>query len=245
MPEAVFDLCAQHLATLDGGMDVTDVDRSYILRANACSSEGVDLPESLESQASLSSVLRNRRSATAFSAKAISLSTLGTIVAESAGVAPAADHYSAFTPTGPRPYPSGGALYPVELLVYPIRVDGLANRFWYYQALANRFVPISNQQSPREVADCYSNECIRDSAALILLFVDFTRPSLGRYGGKAYRLLLLEGGHVAQVILLTATAVGLASLPLCGFQDERLAVLSGLSFPAQSVIYSIAVGVGT
>jgi SagB-type dehydrogenase family enzyme len=171
------------------------------------------------------------------------LSTIATLLIESAGVAFGLDRCSSAYAVGPRPYPSGGALYPIELLIYPIRVERLNARFWYYQPLANRLVPYTEEIELPEVTGCYGNDIVRNASALLLLFVDFARPSLAKYGGKEYRLLLLEAGHLAQTILLVAAALRVAALPTCGFSDERLAYLAGLEFPSKSITYSVAVGV--
>jgi SagB-type dehydrogenase family enzyme len=74
------------------------------------------------------------------------------------------------------------------------------------------------------------------------LFIDFTRHSFEKYGAKIYRLALLEAGHIAQNLLLTAAALGLAGLPLCGFRDAEISAAAGLDFPQQAVVYAVAIG---
>ncbi|TMQ27155.1 MAG: SagB/ThcOx family dehydrogenase [Deltaproteobacteria bacterium] len=77
---------------------------------------------------------------------------------------------------------------------------------------------------------------VEGASLLVYLFMDFARPSLGKYGEKAYRMALFEAGHLAQNLLLVAAASGLAGVPLCGFDDEQLSLSAGLAFPQEAFI---------
>jgi SagB-type dehydrogenase family enzyme len=237
------ELSHQHLLTTsgpEGGESQTDTE--FMLRSSMVRADAIDLPEGPTSRERLAACLSERRSIRAFGSGAISLAALATLLAEGAGVCARADGLAADAPPGPRPYPSGGRLYPIELSVYPLRIDGLPCSFHYYQPLPNRLIPLQ-AGDPRDVLTCFANDQAGCAAALLLLWADFSRPSLAKYGGKAYRLLLLEAGHLAQNILLLATALGLASLPICGFDDRRLSTLCSLNYPSQAVTYTIAIGV--
>ena len=87
-----------------------------------------------------------------------------------------------------------------------------------------------------------ADQPVEGAAFFVLLFLDFTRLSLSKYGKKAYRLALLEAGHLAQNVLLAASAFGLATLPVCGFDDEGISRTAGLRYPEQPVVYALAVG---
>ncbi|PYC66071.1 hypothetical protein C7C46_31765 [Streptomyces tateyamensis] len=61
-------------------------------------------------------------------------------------------------------------------------------------------------------------------------------PLCHRYGLRALRLGVLESGHLAQTLLLTATASGLASTPIAGFDDDlahELLALDDMDQPLQ------------
>ncbi|MEO7145897.1 MAG: SagB/ThcOx family dehydrogenase [Bryobacteraceae bacterium] len=204
---------------------------------------GVQLPYARETGVTLQEVLNTRRSCRAFRRLSLTVEQLGgvlSLAASAGGNGPP----SPKAPGGPpahRPYPSGGALYPVEILVYPADVRGIAARFYNYQALAHRLVP-SAAKADENLKNFLAEDTANEAAFFVLLFLDFTRLSLSKYGKKAYRLALLEAGHLAQNVLLAAAAFRLAALPLCGFDDDRLSRAAGLRYPDQPVVYVLAVG---
>ena len=222
-----------------------EVETSRILRESAVEGS-VELPQPARLDLSLSEVLTTRRTARQFNPAAMPLADLGTLLALAFG-----SHGSVpdtplplvwGAPSSGRTYPSGGALYPVEVLVYPIRVEALPAGFYYYQALSHHLVPFAPAQHLDDLVELLCNHPIEHSSALLLLWMDFARPSLGRYGEKAYRLALLEAGHIAQNGALVAAGLRLAVLPICGFDDAGLSRAAGLNFPFEAVLYTLAVG---
>ncbi len=204
---------------------------------------GISLPYARETAVSLQEVLNTRRTCRAFSPGNLTVEQLGSVLslaASAGGDGPP----SPKVPGGPpacRPYPSGGGLYPIEVLVYPAGVNGVTAGFYYYQALAHRLVPRAPAHW-ENLANLLGGHPVGEAAFFVLLFLDFTRLSLSKYGGKSYRLALLEAGHIAQNVLLAVSGLRLAALPLCGFDDEGLSRAAGLRYPDQPVIYVLAVG---
>jgi SagB-type dehydrogenase family enzyme len=197
-----------------------------------------DLPE-----VSLQKILVSRRTSRSFSPEPASLETLGVILdlsARAGGDGVPAPKVPG-GPPGNRPYPSGGGLYPVELAIYASAVRTLDRGFYLYQPLGHSLTRAA-AEPVQKIGDLMGGHAVDDAAFCVLLFLDFGRVSLSKYGRKAYRLALLEAGHLAQNLLLVATALGLATLPLCGFDDERLSQAAGLQYPQQPVVYVIAVG---
>ena len=76
---------------------------------------------------------------------------------------------------------------------------------------------------------------------LILVAGIFGRTRF-KYGLRGYRFALLEAGHVAQNIVLAATALDVASVPLGAFFDRRTDEFLGLDGVNESALYTIAVG---
>ena len=240
-------LAALHRETLEAGSEAPVVfEVARMLRE--CSPAGaVHLPSVQPPDAPLMETLSRRRTQREFSGTPLSLSVIATLLTWGAGHG---DRRRApplplvgWSPAGPRTYPSGGGLYPVELLVWPLRVDGLdSSRCYCYQALAETLVPFSRPDG-REIAACFHPDNPIDKAgALFLFFVDFSRTSFEKYGAKMYRLATLEAGHMAQNILLVAAGLGLAGAPLCGFHDQAIATTAGLDFPYQVIVYTVAIG---
>jgi SagB-type dehydrogenase family enzyme len=76
---------------------------------------------------------------------------------------------------------------------------------------------------------------------VIVLSANFGR-TLKKYGARGYRYVLLEAGHVAQNICLTAAELGLGSLCVGGYRDRGLNHALGLDGQHEAVVYCIGVG---
>jgi SagB-type dehydrogenase family enzyme len=191
----------------------------------------------------LADALINRRTQQQLSGAPVSLVTVSTLLAFGTGT-PTGCGLPLIVggPPGRRTYPSGGALYPVEILIDPICVEGLAPGYYRYQVLGHRLVPVSPPQGGAALAQMLVDNRISGAGIVFLLWVDFTRPSLGKYGEKSYRLALLEAGHLAQNLLLVAAALGLGTVPVCGFDDDGLAREAGLNYPQQAILYTVSAG---
>ena len=191
--------------------------------------------------------LASRRTARQFSGQSMKINQLASLLA--LGCGSGADDPTMppipFVLGGPparRTYPSGGALYPIETLVYPLHVDNIDPGFYYYQVLPNRLLPVASMLPLEALVELLGDHPIEEASCLMLFFMDFARPSLGKYGEKAYRLALLEAGHIVQNVLLVATGLGLAGLPLCGFYDEELSLRANLAYPYEAIVYVLVLG---
>lgn len=195
----------------------------------------VALPEGRLGLAPLADVLQARRSMQWFTGDPVPLDALATLLAWSAGTNRAGDRW--------RVHPSGGALYPVETHLLALRVDDLGPAVYRYRPAAHGLAKRAAAPPRAELERWLEGHPVGLMACLVLLTIDFSRPSLARrYGGKAYRLALLEAGHIAQNVLLVGTALGLGGLPICGFADAALARAVGLAHPVEAILYVIGVG---
>jgi SagB-type dehydrogenase family enzyme len=67
-------------------------------------------------------------------------------------------------------------------------------------------------------------------------------PVANKYGKRsAERFVTLEAGHAAQNLLLAATALGLAAVPIGAFDDRELRRVVGLD-EDRTPLYLLAVG---
>jgi SagB-type dehydrogenase family enzyme len=141
-----------------------------------------------------------------------------------------------------RSAPSGGALYPLELYVAALRVEGLCSGLYHFDPLKPVLAAARASLSAEEVASISTYpEIVRDCAAVMFLAAVFGRTRF-KYGVRGYRFALLEAGHVAQNVLLTATALGLGAVPLGGYYDRLTDEFLGLDGVNESTLYTVAVG---
>jgi SagB-type dehydrogenase family enzyme len=141
-----------------------------------------------------------------------------------------------------RAVPSGGALYPLELYVAALRIDGLEAGLYHFDPLLGSLevVRIGLEADELAVLSTYP-EIVVSCSALVLVAAVFGRTRF-KYGLRGYRFALLEAGHVGQNIVLTATALGLGAVPLGGFYDRPTDAFLGLDGVNDSTLYTIAIG---
>ncbi|MGA4996422.1 thiopeptide-type bacteriocin biosynthesis protein [Streptomyces arboris] len=150
-----------------------------------------------------------------------------------------------------RPYPSAGALYTAGLRLIALDVQGLApgtyqclpdRRALRYIGPAPALDDIRSLSSYLSRPDDDPDGIMPDALPVVLgLYVDLGRLR-ERYGLRALRLGLLEAGHLAQSLLLTATALRLGTTPLGGFRDDLAHEIFGLDDLDQPLQYVLPVG---
>jgi SagB-type dehydrogenase family enzyme len=135
--------------------------------------------------------------------------------------------------------PSSGNLGSVE--VYPIimNVEGIQPGIYHFDSVAHDLATIRTGHFATWLRDrvFYQVEFSRAAVALVLT------AAVGRlttkYGPRAYRLALLDTGHVSQNIYLTASALGLKVCATAGFIDDELDAalgVDGLDSPSTLVL---------
>ncbi|MEU5947265.1 nitroreductase family protein [Micromonospora sp. NPDC047465] len=77
---------------------------------------------------------------------------------------------------------------------------------------------------------------------LWLFVVAELRRARARYGLRGYRFCAIETGHLAQNLLLAATALGRSAAPLGGFFDDELNHLLLLDGLDSSAFYALTLG---
>ncbi|MFG2873482.1 thiopeptide-type bacteriocin biosynthesis protein [Streptomyces sp. NPDC048337] len=150
-----------------------------------------------------------------------------------------------------RPHPSAGALFTAGLRLFALDVEGLAPGT--YQCVPERrslrFVgPVPDLDEIKSMCsyldrpdDDPQGISVDAAPAVLGLYVDLGRLR-ARYGLRALRLGLLEAGHLAQSLLLAASALGLSTTPLGGFRDEPAQELFGLDEQDEPLQYLLPLG---
>ncbi|MFV9673510.1 MAG: SagB/ThcOx family dehydrogenase, partial [Acidimicrobiia bacterium] len=72
-----------------------------------------------------------------------------------------------------------------------------------------------------------SQDAVRDAPAVFVVAAVFSRTE-AKYGDRAVRYVHIEAGHVAQNVLLQATALGLGAVPVGAFDDTAVSEIIGL-----------------
>lgn len=200
---------------------------------------------------SLSRALLERASARTFVDNPLRVQSLSTLLAYACGTARSVEReFEQLDETVNqqfRTYPSGGALYPVEVYLLVRNCTEIDSGVYHYDHREHRLRLLESADdsfdrvlsrtvmSPKSVVD------VTRAGMMIVLTGAFWR-SKAKYGPRGYRFVLQESGHVAQNLQLVADALGLGSVPLGSFHDDRLNGLLGLDGVTEAALYSLVVG---
>ena len=186
--------------------------------------------------------LHARRTHREFAKTALSLESVANLLQTTWGV----QGYVETNVFGKLPYktsPSGGARHPIEVYLVALRVKGLDRGIYHYQAKDNRLTKIPGKVSARRAsAYCADQPYFGEAAALFVMTAVFAR-TMWKYGrARAYRVVLLETGHLGQTFCLTATRLGLAPFTTAALKDSLIEADLGIDGVSESVLYVTGVG---
>ena len=203
----------------------------------------VPLPKPALPATPFSRVVEERRSERAFSDTPLQLSDVGCLLHAAYGTTHELDVGAPGLGPQLRSVPSGGALFPLEVYVLPWRVEGLPGALYHFDPLRR----VLERLRQGELEDDVRRAMVYDDAALgcgalFVVSAMFWRTRF-KYGLRGYRFALLECGHLVQNLLLAATALDLAAVPLGGFYDRRLDELLGIDGVNESALYAVATGI--
>jgi SagB-type dehydrogenase family enzyme len=164
--------------------------------------------------------LCRRRSVREFSAAPLSLPMVGQLLWAAQGVTSSA---------GERTAPSAGALYPLELLLAAGRIDAVEPGVYRYrpQDHALRF-HLAGDRRKRLSQAALQQSALADAAAILAIAAVYRRTS-AEYGTRGKRYVQMEVGHAAQNVYLQAVSLGLGTVIIGAFDDDRIHEILELS----------------
>ncbi|PZD93085.1 hypothetical protein DNH61_25230 [Paenibacillus sambharensis] len=149
-----------------------------------------------------------------------------------------------------RAYPSGGGIYPIEHYIYSRGIDGIEDGLYRFHpdssVLSREADPIDDHQLEAffpmtTYKDDVNTESLYQVKALMFMVSNYKHSSQ-KYGLLAYKLALLEAGHIGQNIQLCATALSKKTALLCGYYEDTVERFLGLDPAHKNCLYIIALG---
>ena len=142
---------------------------------------------------------------------------------------------------GGRTAPSAGALYPLEVYLVALRVEGLEAGVYRYAPKEHALLRVRGGDAGRELSDASAGQRFIGSAAAVIVVTAVYERTTAKYGERGIRYVHMEAGHAAQNVCLQATALNLGCVTIGAFSDEQ--VHSMLGSPAdESPLYLLPVG---
>lgn len=193
---------------------------------------------------SLEEVLKSRRSTRAFLDVELMPDRLGDLLSAVAGVQ-LRDGVSAYADGSTfRSSPSGGARHPVDVYVYTRRVQGVPPGFYYYRGFDHELEHVAGAVSDSEMTRiCGDQEWVANAAAVLFWVGDIRRSTWKYDSSRAYRVLMLDAGHLSQTTYLVATYLGLGVTYTAALRDETLEQLLRADSRSDVVIGASVLGI--
>ncbi len=188
--------------------------------------EMIDLPAPKFTNISLEECIQRRRSIRDFQNKDLTMQEISNLLWSAQGITD--------TIHGFRAAPSAGATYPLEIFV--VKRDGV----FRYIPEGHKLRKEIDGDLRKEIARSALNQMFIADAGLAIVITAIFRRTAWRYGERAYRYINNEVGHCAQNIHLEAVALGLGSVPVGAFEDEKIKKL--LKLKEEEPLYIIPVG---
>jgi SagB-type dehydrogenase family enzyme len=138
--------------------------------------------------------------------------------------------------------PSGGARNPYEAYIWARNIEGLAEGIYHYSAFDHSLEKIETNDIRLPSVFLAGQDWADDMSAIVFLVADLKRTSWKYRDANAYRVVLIEAGHIAQNIMLTCTNYGLTACPTAALCHSEIANLLSLGDLTQTAVYALAIG---
>jgi SagB-type dehydrogenase family enzyme len=138
---------------------------------------------------------------------------------------------------------SGGARHETEAFVFVLNVTNIDPGLYHYDNIRHGLVPVNQDAGRAELESLTHGQRLFENAAFGVLTVAVAARMAWKYPHPmAYRMLLHNVGHVAQVFSMTATAMGLGAALTGAVKDTEAERLLGLAGPGEFTTFALACG---
>lgn len=145
-------------------------------------------------------------------------------------VVPAADDFEVLKKSSP----SGGALHPIEAYLLVQRVEGVAPGLYHYRPGGHALDPLPWSGTPEALRDLArrataGQDWFAEAHVLVVLAPRFARNFWKyRNHAKAYRVTVLDAGHLSQTMFLAATEQALGAFITAAINEVDIEEAFGL-----------------
>ncbi len=139
-----------------------------------------------------------------------------------------------------RHYPSGGALFPIETYLIGNVIEKYPPGVFHFNPTSHALEYLWNIKNNFSTHDITTTSGVPTGSALIVFTALWDR-SAAKYGDLTYLHGAIEAGHMAQNILLSATALNIPARPIAGFQDDAIAEILDIDTDSEQVVYAVLV----
>jgi SagB-type dehydrogenase family enzyme len=165
--------------------------------------------------------IKRRRSTRDYANRSISLKQLSQILWAAQGITNT--RYSL------RAAPSAGALYPLEIYV-ALREGGVSNLaagLYHYEVEEHTISLVKSGDFSIQLQSAALDQGAVGQSAMIIIITAIFSKTMAKYGERGNQYVLQESGHVAENIYLEATALGLGTVTMGAFDENKVRNMIG------------------
>lgn len=141
-----------------------------------------------------------------------------------------------------RTVPSAGAHYPLEVYVFIFEDRtgaSLPSGIYHYDVRGHALELVKEKTFTEAERRRYASyDWLLAKNVMICLTGVFDR-TIGQYGSRGYRYMLLEAGHVAQNMLLAGAEVGTQGVPIGGVNESVVEREMGIASSQEKILYTL------
>jgi SagB-type dehydrogenase family enzyme len=201
----------------------------------------VELPAPAEQPADLWQALHGRRTGRRYDTAALDTQTLATLLHYTWAITDIR-HDPGIGPVVLKTSPSGGARHPIE--TYPViqNVAGVPAGVYHYCAGRHTLTLLGTHDASRLLRACGDQPWVADAAVVCFMSAVLGRSAWKYRQSHAYRVLLLDAGHLGQTFHLAATALGLSPWTSAALDETAVETLTGIDGTSEVALYCAAAG---
>lgn len=208
----------------------------------------IALTKSLALKMGIEDVIKSRRSIRHYTGDRVSLAYLSTILRLAYGITQESEtrlHNGATAMLAARSCASAGGIYPIDIYVAAINVNGLEKGIYQYNPSEDALYKHHDENSLNKLLNCFSTseeQITLKRAGFICLLVGSAAKSMQKYGNLGLAFTLHEIGSISQNIHLAVTAIGLGSVDCASYyrnQAHQILCLDGLY---QHLFHTVLIG---
>ena len=174
----------------------------------------IKLPQpQYDSRSSVESTLLKRKSIRRYTDEPLTLVEISQLLWAAQGVT----HHRGF-----RTAPSAGALYPLVIYIVAGKVTGLAAGIYKFKPNKHVLLKIVEGDKRSELCKAALNQSAVKNAPVVILFFAVYQRITVKYGQRGLRYVFIEVGHSAQNICLQAVSLGLGTVTIGAFNDDKV-----------------------
>jgi SagB-type dehydrogenase family enzyme len=202
----------------------------------------VKLPGARTPDGEFARVLLARKTHRDFSGDAVTLDALASLLHYTWGATDIIDSPN-FGPLLHKTSPSGGARHPGEVYIAALRVKGLAQGLYHYSVKDHALERIRRGPMREAVLRYALRQKHVGNAAVVCFMTALLPRTMFKYRSpRAYRIVSLETGHLAQTFCLVATWLGLAPFTTAAVADTATERALGIDGVSETLMYVVGAG---